>query len=116
MSMEERLTQFLKESADWERRSTNIPGIFLLKLPGSKTSTRKESVAIEINPVNQATGYPTKKRGIVIRSASELEEISKIIIANPKVSELANKIDAVNPAEIKSKAKSSAADSDIIEI
>jgi hypothetical protein len=115
MSMEERLTQFLKESADWKRRSTNISGIFLLKLPGSKTGTRKESVAIEINPINQETGYPTKKRGIVLRSASELEEINAIL-SNLKLTELANKVDNVNPVEMKSKAKGSAANSDIIEI
>jgi hypothetical protein len=43
----------------------------------------------------------------VIRSSSELEEISQII-TNPK-------IDEVNPPEIKTKAKSTA-DLDIIEI
>jgi hypothetical protein len=115
MSTEEHLTQFLKESADWERRPTNILGIFLLKLPGSKIGTRKESIAIGINPVNQATGYPTKKRGIVLRSASELETISTIL-SKPKLTVLANKTDNVNLVEMKSKAKRSAADSDIIEI
>lgn len=113
--MQERLTQFLKESADWERKATNIPGIFLLKLPGSKTDTWKESIAIEINPVNPTTNSPTKKRGIVIRSVSELEQITDIL-TNTKLSDLAKKIDGVNPLDLKDKAKSSAGDSDIIEI
>jgi hypothetical protein len=47
---------------------------------------------------------PSKKRGIVIRSASELEEISKLL-TNPKMLELTELIDGVNPIEIKSKAK-----------
>jgi hypothetical protein len=46
----------------------------------------KESIAIDINPVNAATGVATKKRGIVIRSASELEEISRIL-TDSKLSE-----------------------------
>jgi hypothetical protein len=61
MSMQERLSQFLKDSSDWERKSTSIQGVFLLKLPGSKVGTWKECIAIEINPVNPSTGFPTKK-------------------------------------------------------
>jgi hypothetical protein len=112
--MEERLNQFLKVSADWERRTTSVRGIFLLKLPRSKIGTRREAIAIEINPINQTTSSPTKRRGIVIRSASELEEISKTL-TNPKVSELASMIDGINPAEVKARKKK--ADSlDIVEI
>jgi hypothetical protein len=45
-------------------------------------------------------------RGIVIRSTSELEDISRIL-AELKLAELARKIDEVNSAKIKrSKAKS----------
>ena len=112
MSMQERLTHFLKDSSDWERKSTSIQGVFLLKLPNSKAGTWKESIAIEINPV---TGFPTKKRGIVIRSASVLEQITHIL-TNLKLSELAKKMDEVNPSDLKDKAKSNADDSDIIEI
>src|ERR687887_399403 len=114
MSTEERLAQFLKESKDWQRKTTSIRGIFLLKLPRFKTSD--ESVAIEINPVNAATGSATKKRGIVIRSTSELELI-KGILTDPKLAELAKKIDEVNPPEIEKSAKAKTGnDSDIIEI
>jgi hypothetical protein len=35
---------------DWERRATNIPGVFLLKLPSSRT--RQAAVGMEINPVD----------------------------------------------------------------
>jgi hypothetical protein len=111
--MQERLTQFLQESADWERRTTSVPGIFLLKLPRSKTGTRREAIAIEINPINPTTSSPTKKRGIVLMSALELEEFRKIL-TNPKMSELAGMIDGINPG-LKSKAKSTNS-SDIMEI
>jgi hypothetical protein len=58
MSVEDKLSDFLRRSRDWERRPTNIPGIFLLKLPSSRS--RQASIAIEINPVD-ATGAATKK-------------------------------------------------------
>ena len=67
----------------------------MLKLPSSRT--RQAAVVIEINPVD-ATGSATKKRGIVIRSASELNEFNRIL-ANQKLGELARKIDEVNPKQ-----------------
>ena len=95
MAIEERLVSFLKDARDCERRPTNIAGVFLLKLPSSRT--RQAAVVIEINPVD-ATGSATKKRGIVIRSASELNEFNRIL-ANQKLGELARKIDEVNPKQ-----------------
>jgi hypothetical protein len=95
MAIEERLTGFLKDAKAWERRATNIPGIFLMKLPSSRT--RQAAIAIEINPVDSA-GSATKKRGIVVRSASELDEFNRIL-ANQKLVELARKVDQVNPKQ-----------------
>jgi len=95
MAIEERLAAFLKDARDWERRATNIPGVFLLKLPSSRT--RQGAVAIEVNPVD-AAGSATKKRGIVIRSASELNEFNRIL-GNQKLVELASKVDEVNPKQ-----------------
>ena len=107
----ERLTQFLKEGKDWERKATNIPGIFLFKLPGLR-GRRSPLVAIEINPVD-SSGSATKKRGIVIRSGSELEEISRLL-TNPKIVQLAKGIDEVNPDVKTSSAKGGS--SEIFEI
>jgi hypothetical protein len=89
----ERFRQFLTDGRNWERKATNIPGVFLFRLPASKT--RPASLAIEINPVD-TYGSITKKRGVVIRSASELDDISRLL-SHPKVSELSKKIDEVNP-------------------
>src|SRR5712692_6024405 len=89
----ERLKQFLNEGRNWERKAINIPGAFLFRIPASKG--RPASLAIEINPVD-AFGSITKKRGVVIRSSSELDEISRLL-GQPKVDELSKKIDAVNP-------------------
>jgi hypothetical protein len=90
---DQRLMQFLKEGKDWERKATSIPGIFLLRLPGLKSTA--PSLAIEINPVD-SSGFATKKRGVVIRSSYELEEITKLL-TNPKLPQLAKSMDEVNP-------------------
>jgi hypothetical protein len=109
LSVENKLASFLSGSRDWERRPTNLPGVFLLKLPSSRS--RQASIAIEINPVD-ATGSATKKRGIVIRSASEFDEFNRIL-ANQKLIELARRIDEVNP---KQKEEATAKGSDVFEI
>ena len=109
MTVEERLTGFLRDARDWERRATNIPGVFLLKLPSSRT--RQVTIAIEINPVDSA-GSATKKRGIVVRSASELDEFNRIL-SNQKLVELARKMDQVNP---KQKEATAIGASDVFEI
>ena len=43
-----RLTQFLREGQNWDKKPTNMEGVSLLKLPASKQSL--SSIAIEINP------------------------------------------------------------------
>ena len=63
MSSEERLGQFLEESKDWERKPTNIPGVFIFKLPEYRG--RPASLAIEINPLN-ANGTPSKKEALLL--------------------------------------------------
>jgi len=68
-------------------------------------------LAIEINPVD-TYGSLTKKRGIVIKSSSELDEISRLLV-HPKVGELSKKIDAMNP---KREATTSKGGPDIFEI
>ena len=112
MDVNEKLGQFLREGQDWEKKPTNIPGASLLKLPTFKKSP--PSIAIEINPINATTGSVTKKKGIIIRSGSELEQINQLL-SNPKVLELAKKIEAVNP-KIKEDTNKRNTDTDVFEI
>jgi hypothetical protein len=56
------------------------------------------SIAIEINPTNSTAGSATattRKKGIIIRAGSELDQFNQLI-SNPKVVELAKKVEAVN--------------------
>ena len=90
---DERLIQFLKDGKDWEKKATSIPGVFLLRMPTFKS--RPASVVVEVNPVD-TSGSPTKKRGIIIRSSSELEQIRNIL-TNAKLEQLAKSVGEVNP-------------------
>jgi hypothetical protein len=108
--IDERLSQFLREGKNWERKATSIPGVFLIKLPEYKS--RPPYIAMEINPVD-STGAATKKRGILIKSSSELEQISNIL-TNAKIVQLATSLDEVNP-EKKSRAPQST-QTDVFEI
>lgn len=109
MSVDERLVQFLKNARDWEKKVTSIPGLFLLKLPGLRGNP--PSLVIEINPVD-TSGSPTKKRGVLVRSAAELEWIKGILI-NPKAAILAEKMDKVNPQR---KERSTRTGADVFEV
>lgn len=91
--MDEKLLGFLNDGADWERKPTSLPGVFILKLPAFKG--RAATLAIEINPVD-STGSPSKKRGIVLRSEAEIGEINKVL-SNAKLLQLAKSIDEINP-------------------
>ena len=103
--VDERLTQFLKDGKDWEKKATSIPGVFLLRMPTFKS--RPPSIVVEVNPLD-TSGSPTKKRGTIIRSGSELEQIRNII-TNPKLEQLAKSVDDANP-EIKTSSKIASAD------
>ncbi|HEY9398359.1 MAG TPA: hypothetical protein VIP29_00520 [Nitrososphaeraceae archaeon] len=107
--VDERLSQFLKEGKDWERKATSIPGVYLIKLPEYKS--RPAYIAIEINPVD-TSGIATKKRGILIKSRSELEQISNIL-TNVKIVQLLTSIDEVNPEK---KTKLLPTETDVFEI
>jgi hypothetical protein len=76
-----KLREFLKEGQAWEKKLTSIQGVFLLKLPTFKGTS--PSLAVEVNSVNRS-GSATRRRGVIIRSRSELGEISRLL-SNPKV-------------------------------
>lgn len=90
---EEKLAEFLRTGGDWEKLRTSVPGVFIQKLPPYRSSP--ERLAVEINPVD-ASGNPTKRRGLLIRSEEEYESF-KEIINDEKLPKLLELLEAVNP-------------------
>ena len=90
---EEKLEEFLETGKDWAKVKTTVPGVFVMKMPGSKN--REPSLSVEVNPVD-ASGSPTKRRGLIIRSVDELLEFRNIL-GNEKVESLLEMLEDVNP-------------------
>jgi len=105
---DERLSQFLKEDKDWGIRITSMPGVFLIKL---SEYNRPPYIAMEKNLID-TSGMATKKRGILIRSRSELEQISNIL-TNTEIIQLADNISEVNREK---KAEPLSTETDVFEI
>jgi hypothetical protein len=94
---EKKLSEFLETGKDWGKVKTTVPGVFVLKIPGSKN--RDPSLAVEVNPVD-AGGSPTKRRGLIIRSVDELLEFIEIL-KNEKVESLLEMLEDVNPESLR---------------
>jgi len=90
---EDRLSNFLKTGQDWSRVRTNVPGVFVLKLPAYRSSPTR--LAVELNPVDE-NGNPTKRRGFILRSSVELEDLNKMF-QYEKISKLLTILDSINP-------------------
>ena len=90
---EERLEKFLQTGNDWEKLRTSVPGVFVQKLPPYRSAPSR--LAIEINPVD-ASGNPTKRRGLLIRYAEEYEAF-KEILNDEKLPKLLDMLAEVNP-------------------
>jgi hypothetical protein len=109
--IDSKLKEFLDNGKDWERKQTNIPSVFLLRLPSFRS--RPECIAIEIDAINGGAGGSNRRRGIIIRSQEEILELSRIL-ENPKLNSLASAVEKINPPQAKS--STSTVDSEIFEI
>jgi hypothetical protein len=73
-----------KELKDWELRPvSNVPGLFLQKLPGN--GKYKERLAAVVNPTS-------KKKGLIIATVDEAEQFAKVL-KNPKTLQLVKDLD-----------------------
>jgi hypothetical protein len=109
--IDSKLKEFLDNGKDWERKQTNIPSVFLLRLPSFRG--RPECIAIEIDATSRGGGGSNRRRGIIVRSRQEIQELSKIL-ENPKLISLASAVERINPPQAKS--STSTVDSEIFEI
>jgi hypothetical protein len=91
---DERLVKFLENGKDWERKQTNIPGVFLIRLPQFRS--RPACIGVELDALNRGGG--NRRRGIIIRTSNELQQLLDIV-TNKKLNELTSSIEKVNPVQ-----------------
>ena len=89
----ESLRLFLEGGKEWERKSTSVSGVFILKLPPYRRSPSR--LVVEVNPVD-AFGNPTKKRGLIVRNFEELKEF-RGLLGEERLEGLLRGIDKINP-------------------
>ncbi|HJU79791.1 MAG TPA: hypothetical protein VJ599_09545 [Nitrososphaeraceae archaeon] len=91
---DKRLVEFLENAKDWERKQTNIPGAFLIKLPEFRS--RPACIGVELDILNRGAG--NRRRGIILRTSEEVQQLLNII-SNKKLLELTSSIENVNPVQ-----------------
>ena len=99
-NIENQLEDHLKGGADWEKMETPIPGVFVVKVPATKT--KPALLFLEVNPLKD-DGKPLKKRGLFIGSKEMLLKFSEAL-NDDKTFQLIGELEKINP-EVKIKTK-----------
>ena len=87
------LKEHLKNGADWEKMETPVEGVYIVKVPG--TRTRPPSLFLEINPLKE-DGTPLKKRGLFLGNKESFVKFNEIL-NDDKVYQLILEIEKANP-------------------
>jgi len=92
--MIEALKEFLKDGKDWEKMETDIPGVFVVKIPGTKT--RDGRLMVEVNPIDKSTGKPKKRKGLFIADYEMYLQFQEALFQD-EVPALVKTLEEVNP-------------------
>jgi hypothetical protein len=98
----------LSAAADWEKKKTSIPGIFLVRLPGEKLR-----VMLEFNPPDDA-GDPSKRKGLYFGDRSTLDSARKAF-PDPRLDDLVEAVERLS-AGAPAKRAAKAADEAVFEV
>ena len=109
MELTDTLKDFMETGGDWERKATSLTGVSIIRLPATKN--RPASLAIDVNPVNEA-GLPMKKKGIMIMNAAELAAF-RALFTSEKMDGLLTALETVLPER---KAAAKAKKSDVLQL
>ncbi|TFG02355.1 MAG: hypothetical protein EU542_05230 [Promethearchaeota archaeon] len=90
------LKEHLKNGKDWEKMQTPVEGVYVVKVP--ETKTRPSLLFLEINPLNE-NGRPMKKKGLFVGNKEMLIKFGESL-NDDKVYQLIGELEKVNP-EIK---------------
>jgi len=87
------LKDHLKNGKDWEKMETPVPGVFVVKVP--ETKTRPALLFLEVNPI-KSDGKPMKRKGLFIGS-KEMYLAFKEALEEDAIYTLIQNVEAVNP-------------------
>jgi hypothetical protein len=87
------LKAHLKNGADWEKMEAPIEGVFVVKVPATKT--RPALLFLEINPLKD-DGKPMKRKGLFVGSKEMLVKFAEAL-GDDKVFQLISEVEKINP-------------------
>ncbi|MFX1395302.1 MAG: hypothetical protein ACFFAH_17320 [Promethearchaeota archaeon] len=87
------LKEHLKNGKDWEKMETPIEGVYVVKIP--ETKTRPSLLFLEINPLKD-DGKPMKKKGLFVGNREMLIKFGEAL-NDDSVYQLIGEIEKVNP-------------------
>lgn len=92
--MEDTLREFLETAKDWAKIETDIDGVFVVKIPATKT--REAKLMVEVNPVNKLTKQPKKRKGLFIADFEMYLQFQEALMED-EVPALIKTIEGINP-------------------
>ncbi len=87
------LKDHLENGKDWSKMETPVPGVFVVKVP--ETKTRPALLFIEVNPL-KSDGGPMKRKGLFIRD-KEMYLAFKEALEEDAIFTILQNLEAVNP-------------------
>ena len=93
-SIEKQLRDHLENGEDWEKMETPVAGVFVVKVPATKT--RGALLHLEINPLKD-DGKPMKRKGLFVGSKEMLVKFSEAL-SDDKVYQLIGELEKINPS------------------
>jgi hypothetical protein len=87
------LKDHLKSGKDWAKMETPVPGVYVVKVP--ETKTRPALLFIEVNPLKD-DGNPMKRKGLFIRN-KEMYLAFKEVLEEDAIFTILQNIESVNP-------------------
>ncbi|MFX0020239.1 MAG: hypothetical protein ACFFAK_01445 [Promethearchaeota archaeon] len=92
-SIQNQLKDHLAKGADWEKMETPVPGVYVVKVPATKT--RPALLFLEVNPLKD-DGSPMKRKGLFVGSKEMLIKFGEAL-NDDKVFQLIGEVEKVNP-------------------
>ncbi len=90
------LKEHLERGKDWERMDTPVPGLFIVKVPATKT--RKARLNLELSPLKK-DGTPLKKKSLFIGGEEMFIKYSEMF-SNDKAYQIIREIEQINKTQM----------------
>ena len=90
------LKQYMKEGGAWDKMATDIPGVFIVRVPGSKSNPKNVRLMLELNPIDEATQKPKKRKGLYLSNREMYVQFFELL-SDDRINKLLLTLEEINP-------------------